>query len=108
MKAIVQVDFGWVLTNCLRYARQQVMMINAIKEKGIKTDDIITLLLKCKTKKDAIDEMIVSFGFDRSVASIITDTSIVQLTSLETDDDLDYFTRVVKAITPLHKELYQY
>ena len=108
MKSIVNVNYGWMLTTGLRYARRQVIILTAIKKSKIveRMDELITIIKDSSTTDNAEERIMQEFGVEKIVAREILDYDLRELLCLDVDSRLQYFSRAANSLAPLEKEFY--
>lgn len=101
------IDYGWSLNSSLRYARRQVLMMKAIKEKNIDFEEVIQLIRTNLTEMEAELNLVEKYGIEKVVAHEILETDIRKLFSLDIDRELVYYSRASEVLTPLVKEYHK-
>jgi len=105
MKTVVEVDYKWALTSCLRYARRQVLMAKEFKEKGIDPFDVLDVIKRNRNSTEAVNRMIEEFGFSKVVAKEIIDMPIANLTGIYFGKTLEYYSKASEVFMALLKEI---
>jgi len=105
MKTVVEVDYMWALTSCLRYARRQVLIAQEFKEKGIDPFDVLDVIKRNRDSTEAVNRMIEEFGFSKVVAKEIMDMPIANLSGVRFEKTLEYYSKASAVLRALLKEI---
>lgn len=105
MKTVVEVDYKWSLNSCLRYARRQVLMIRAFKEKKINPCDVIEVIRECGSVSEAENRLISQYEIAKVVAREIMETPLSKLTGMYDEEELEYYTKATEMLSVLMKEI---
>jgi len=105
MKTLVDVDFKWMINTCLKYARRQVIALNALKTvKDVSA--LFDVLKESTSEKEARERLMEEFGIEEIAAREILEMRLDRLSCLEAEKEIDYYGRVAAALSPLVKEIY--
>ena len=103
MKTIVDFDYKWALTGCMRYARRQVAMFTAIKEKQISADDFIKIVRASKDTKEAEETLVAKYDLHKMAAREMLEMPLQRTYCMDIDRGLAYYQDAAKKLDELLK-----
>lgn len=104
MKAIVDFDYVWGLMNCMRYARRQVLLLKAVKEKNIRWEDLLEIIRGSATVMQAQNSLMEKYGVPQYVARELLDRPLRYGDPADgIEEKMEYYTAAAQKLSSLIK-----
>lgn len=103
MKTIVDFDYKWALTGCMRYARRQAMMLSAIKDGTLDVDGAIGIMTQFTSPRASEKAIMEKYGVKQVAAREFVELPISRFSRLDAEKELSYYEDAAKKLDELLK-----
>jgi|GEM_PF-6588065 Type IIA topoisomerase (DNA gyrase/topo II, topoisomerase IV), A subunit len=103
MKTVVEIDYKWALTTCLRYARRQVLMLQAFREKGITLEEVFEFIANSSDEEKLREKIEQRFFVAPAVAREMLELPLARYSTFDPEKDIVYFEKASSVLSDLLK-----
>ena len=102
---MIEFDYRWALTGCLRYSRCQAMMLSAINDGTLDVEGAIDIMTQTTSPLAAEKAIVEKYGVKQAVAREFVELPMSRFSKLDAGKELEYYSEAAKHFDALLKAL---